>query len=408
MLPLLRHLTRSLLLWASSLLLLLCLLFAGLRLSFSLLSSFSSLLQKTGSPFNSLYGAVALSPSNVWAVGETSMEHGTQPLIEHWNGVAWSVTASPSLPVQGAFRSFHRLKAVSARRSNDIWAVGCSNCSDDAQTIPLIEHWDGASWTIITVGKNNVKGALNGVSVLSPTNAWAVGSTSNNGQNKLLLEQWNGATWQVLSHPGESLSGNLNGVAALSPENVWVVGHFFDKGTIEPLIEHWDGTRWEIVVGPGSIHSFSLCGGPLYGITALSAQDIWSVGTCLFHWNGTIWQLHAGPQLQSKLSRGIWYAVAGASTDSLWIVGQSVQLKQAVIGHWNGKIWKIASNGFSRGRVGVSTLFGLAMPSVEDAWAVGETSSASKTLLLHWKGESWQLISSPNPGSPQRVPVIHY
>jgi len=363
MLPLLRHLTRSLLLWASSLLLLLCLLFAGLRLSFSLLSSFSSLLQKTGSPFNSLYGAVALSPSNVWAVGETSMEHGTQPLIEHWNGVAWSVTTSPSLPVQGAFRSFHRLKAVSARRSNDIWAVGCSNCSDDAQTIPLIEHWDGASWTIITVGKNNVKGALNGVSVLSPTNAWAVGSTSNNGQNKLLLEQWNGATWQVLSHP---------------------------------------------VVGPGSSHSVSLCGGPLYGITALSAQDIWSVGTCLFHWNGTIWQLHAGPQLQSKLSRDTWYAVAGASTDSLWIVGQSVQLKQAVIGHWNGKIWKIASNGFSRGRMGVSTLFGLAMPSVEDAWAVGETSFASKTLLLHWKGESWQLISSPNPGLPQRVPVIHY
>src|SRR5260221_14110389 len=63
MLPLLRHLTRSLLLLARSLLLLLCLLFAGLRLSFSLLSSFSSLLQKTGSPFNSLYGAVALSPS---------------------------------------------------------------------------------------------------------------------------------------------------------------------------------------------------------------------------------------------------------------------------------------------------------------------------------------------------------
>ena len=58
--------------------------------------------------------------------------------------------------------------------------------------------------------------------------------------------------------------------------------------------------------------------------------------------------------------------------------------------------------------MGVSTLFGLAMPSVEDAWAVGETSFASKTLLLHWKGESWQLISSPNPGLPQRVPVIHY
>lgn len=165
--------------------------------------------------------------------------------------------------------------------------------------------------------------------------------------------------------------------------------------------------HWKTVIGPETLHEFSSCRGPLYAITALSAQDIWTVGTCLLQWNGAMWHLREGPHLQSERSAPTWYAVAGASPDALWIVGQSAQSEQEVLGQWNGKTWKVVSAGLSRERMGKSRLFGVAMSSVQDAWVVGETSFASKILLLHWKAESWQLISSPNPGAPQRVPIFH-
>src|SRR4051812_36693404 len=56
---------------------------------------------------------------------------------------AWEVVSSPS--VDGRNSGFGGLAVVSA---TDIWAVGTDSIGvDDRNT--LIEHWDGVAWTIV-------------------------------------------------------------------------------------------------------------------------------------------------------------------------------------------------------------------------------------------------------------------
>ena len=43
----------------------------------------------------SLLGVLALSPTDVWAVGGRG-EIPARTLVEHWNGSAWTVVPSPS------------------------------------------------------------------------------------------------------------------------------------------------------------------------------------------------------------------------------------------------------------------------------------------------------------------------
>jgi hypothetical protein len=103
----------------------------------------------------------------------------------------------------------------------------------------------------------------------------------------------------------------LEGVKALAPNNVWAVGYYTkDVNSTRPaltLIEHYDGTSWKIVpspnVGPNSVYQSN----QLYGITAVSANDVWAFGsyfaqsgsgeqgTLVEHWDGTSWKIVPSP-----------------------------------------------------------------------------------------------------------------
>ncbi|SRR6266498_3384288 len=64
--------------------------------------------------------------------------------IASWNGADWSlVPAAPG----GNLPEF---KSVTAVVSNDIWAVGRRQDTVSPYYLKtLIEHWDGASWTVV-------------------------------------------------------------------------------------------------------------------------------------------------------------------------------------------------------------------------------------------------------------------
>src|SRR5258708_3925883 len=85
-----------------------------------------------------LDGITAISPQDVWAVGNYVDAQGFhQVLIEHWNGTRWRVIPSPNpdkLP---------GLSDVASLSSTDVWAVGATSSGT------LIEHWDGTRWRVI-------------------------------------------------------------------------------------------------------------------------------------------------------------------------------------------------------------------------------------------------------------------
>jgi hypothetical protein len=78
---------------------------------------------------------------------------------------------------------------------------------------------------------------------------WAVGVTGLG----TLVEHWDGARWSVVaSRTPSSVAADLAGVAAVSATDIWAVGSYVDATTHvqRTLVEHWDGTQWAAVTTP--------------------------------------------------------------------------------------------------------------------------------------------------------------
>jgi hypothetical protein len=104
-----------------------------------------------------------------------------------------------------------------------------------------------------------------------------------------------------------SAAGSLvDSVTALSPTNVWGAGFhgvlFHDRTIDIPQVVHWDGTSWSEVPSPNPNTKNPIQGSRLNGIAAISANDIWAVGsnedsTLTEHWDGTRWRVIPSPNL---------------------------------------------------------------------------------------------------------------
>jgi hypothetical protein len=294
---------------------------------------------------NNLYAVAALSANNVWAVGDYVNSRGDfRTLTEHWNGTNWSVVPSPNVGVGG-----NSLTGVAAISSTHVWAVGASNTFRTSVPKTLIEHWDGTTWSVVS--SPNVGKGINGlgsVAAVSASDLWAVGAYFNNhtGVEESLVEHWNGAKWSVVTNPNVGANYNgLGSVAAISATNVWAVGSYSSDGglTVQTLIEQWNGTSWSVVPSPnaGSVFNF------LQGVAAVSATNIWTVGqltnngafrTFIEHWNGTKWSVVPSPN--DGRAENDLYSVAAISATNVWAVGYYINYNsgyfRTLAEQWNG------------------------------------------------------------------------
>jgi hypothetical protein len=218
---------------------------------------------------NPLYGVWGSKPTDVWAVGQSS--------LLHWDGNVW-VDETP----QNTF-----LYSVWGNAANDVWAVGSGG---------QVAHWDGTAWQNVPSG---AFGALYAVSGRGAGDVWAVGDTGT-------AIHWNGHAWSSAGAGLESVA-TLRGVATLGPANAWAVEEGGD-------VVHWDGCTWSKVASfPGSF---------LRAIWARSATDIWAVGQgvgAFLHWDGCTWSAVQAPSLGAK---SLWSAAG-----RLWVSGQDLILE---------------------------------------------------------------------------------
>ena len=225
-----------------------------------------------GTQDNFLEGVVAISTSNVWAVGLAISSSGGFTLILHWNGTQWNVVPSPN--PGSTFYSQGEARAVSA---NDIWSVG-NAVNNNGVFHTLIQHWNGTKWSIVpspNVGSNN--NFLNSVTTVSANDVWAVGTSTNNSKNdRTLTMHWDGTQWSVVSSPNVgSQTNDLFEVGAASANDIWTVGQYLNNSNVSlTLIQHWDGSKWKIVPSP----NFDLGNNILQGLTVISTNDVWAVG----------------------------------------------------------------------------------------------------------------------------------
>jgi hypothetical protein len=211
---------------------------------------------------------VAVSATDIWALGTYSTSDDIRPLALHWDGAGWALVPAPKGSI-GA-NVFHGGAAVA---SDDVWAVGSREYLG-LNYQPLIEHWDGSTWTVADVpfppGDENL---LFGAMAWAADDVWAVGFYAE-FQAHALVFHWDGTAWTQIRLPTGREGTELFGVDASSPSDVWAVGFGFHSDLVtSPFAIHFDGNRWSLDSPFVSDQSV------LNAVDVLSSSDLWAVGT---------------------------------------------------------------------------------------------------------------------------------
>ncbi len=280
-----------------------------------------------------LGGVDEVSSADVWAVGTMTTSAGaTRTLIEHFDGTAWAVVPSPN-PRTGPGAS-DELKGIGGTSAGDLWAVGEYSDGQNFNAM-LFVHWNGTAWSFVKEPAALHTSAFGeAVTVLSPTDAWAVGE--NGLRTATLSAHWNGTAWSFVKTPfpqdGNDPQNFLTGVTATGPGDVWASGY---EGNVDqqnfslPYVLHWDGTAWSLTETPNAGTEGSL----LAGVTALSPTDVWVAGqtgesdgallTFTEHFNGQTWSKEPSldPGELGDAPDSTFQAVASAAPHVLFAVG---------------------------------------------------------------------------------------
>lgn len=385
---------------------------------------------------NSVY---MLSSSEGWAVGDsrsTSNITTGLPAIFHYDGSTWNLVPAPKFPDFPSQQSAYNLTSISFGppgtpiNRNDGWTVGynstlkpCtlspSQCTLATQTPNATAlHWDGITWRIQTAGLSGLSaGPLWAVSMVSSTDAWAVGQTVDGTAGTFwhwtgvpgLGGGWNtpqasvpgtlffsvfmvsssegwavgsagkifhyfGGTWTSFPSP---VSTTLRSVFMISPTEGWAVG---DAG----VIVHYASGIWTGPVSPGTTTN------NLFSVFMVSSTLGWvggAAGTILLYTGGswTALPINLIPTSPTQLFR--FASVFFNTASDGWGVGTA-----GVILHFDGANWGTVTSPTLNNFTSISfgpPLVGPANPN--DGWAVGNSSTISpfEPTIYHWNGFMW-------------------
>jgi hypothetical protein len=229
----------------------------------------------------------------------------TTPAAQAASTTGWRIVFSHHYGAPAAFQGF---LAVTAPGKGAAWATGGAGGNGNPATgFPVAARWHNGTWRAARL-PSGLSGTLGAVSADSAKDAWTVSI-----ENGYALH-WNGTKWSVARrwHEPSTLPKELTGVIAFSPTNVWVFG---GPGAFPGLgTWHFNGHLWQHVTTA-----------PADGIvtaSALSATNMWAIGSAtspqdsIVHYTGT-WRTVSATAL-SGLS---FSAIAAVSAHDVWAVG---------------------------------------------------------------------------------------
>jgi streptogramin lyase len=328
----------------------------------------------TGGSANVLNGLSCSSSAACAAIGSYKNSAGTEvPLGEGWNGIEWSLqsTANPTGGTENV------LDGVSCSSATACTAVGSYETSNGHR--PLIERWNGTAWSIQSAPNpsNASSSFLYGVSCPTASACTAVGYQATSGGYLTLVEQWNGTEWTVQSSPNGTGNYNvLDSVSCTATSACTAVGSLFTGA----LVERWGGSSWVIQT---SLNGSEAEYDGLSGVSCTSATACTAVGwysKTLFgadyplaeSWNGTAWTSHA------VTGSGNLNSVSCSSASACTAVG-GILAWTAVAQGWNGMEWTAQVTATPTGAE--TALFGVSCTSTSACIATGRYANSSKAAF---------------------------
>lgn len=379
-----------------------------------------------------LHAVSCVNTTTCFAVGDvsgTTFDAAT-PLIEQWNGKAWTLAAVPTLPPATS----GRLTGISCTGATNCFAVGTQFNTASTSTSVLVERWNGKAWSIVATPNPSAsihdRPALRNVSCTSATFCIAAGelvSADANNQytgDRGILERWNGHVWSLVSTPTPrgSSSSSLYGVSCTSPSACFAVGNqglntrppnTYYIGPVT-LTERWDGKAWSVVasptaaIGEGATLESVSCTGKTSCVAAGSYLEggPGRPGLMTERWNGKAWSLLTNPvpsraytDLPGVSCTGTTNCITAGYAWHSWDGGLD---STAVTERWNGTTWSIVASRTAGARF--STLEAVSCVKATYCVAVGHSSptlsGAYRALIEWWDGTKWSTLPSPTPPAP--------
>ena len=249
------------------------------------------------------------SSNDVFAVGE----HG---IILHYDGSSWTSMTVP--PTEGLYD-------IWGNSSNDVYAVGSDG---------TIVHYDGTSWTTMTSGTTRTLFSIWGSSC---NDVFVVG-----GSGKIL--HYDGSSWTSMTSGDTS---TLVGIWGITGSDVFAVGN--------GITLHYDGTEWTTMVNSYSNSGY------LKGVWGSSSSDVFAVGDFvsvkIIHYDGNSWSSMSS--ILDDTGTRLW-RVWGSNGSDIFAVGD-----HGTVLHYEGSVWSTMTS------VTDKTLLGVWGSSGKDVFAVG-------------------------------------
>jgi hypothetical protein len=323
-----------------------------------------------------LFGVSCTSTTDCFAVGQSTMVHRGDaiPLVEHWNGAAWSIQRTPIPPDSGWGG---QLLAVSCASSRACIAVG--SFYSDSSSGPLTERWNGSSWSIRRTPASFDAYGLDAVSCESSSACIAVG----NGQGSF-AERWDGMRWTSerirMGSSHQTVNDGLTGVSCLSggtcaavgSDDIGVCGVYYSDYVV-PVLGFRKAGRWLLRRRPNlECSNRALGDNGLDAVSCTSTTSCTAVGTVVYRWNGHDWSIQPAPNGGDEL-----LGVSCTSADACMAVGARSY-------SWNGHEW--SSEPIPSPARTTAELHGVSCTSPESCVAVGGDENAA--------GEGFVLIEA--------------
>ena len=350
------------------------------------------LQQPAGATSSTLTAITCPGATSCFAVGGYTSAGLPKTLVEHWDGASWTIQPSPNQP--GATNNL--LLGVACPTASACFSVGSFDTVSTER--PLIQQWNGTNWTnlAVTLPTGATFSSLSSAGCASATSCWAGGTYSTSTTQKTLLEHWNSTSWAPATsgNPTGALSGVLSGIACPTATTCFATGSYDTSSATKTLIERLTGTTGTVITSP-SVGTFSTLGGvSCPGATTCFAvgQIVGTSGTTLIErWNGTSFSTMTSPNAPGALDSAL-NGVACISTASCFAVGGSDTsvAVTALIEHWNNTSWTVGSSAALTGAT-FTSLKSISCPSTTLCVAVGTYLNGllTKGFAALWNGTTW-------------------
>ncbi len=212
--------------------------------------------------------------------------------------------------------------------------------------------------------------------------------------------------WTRIASPNAAADATfLGGVSGIADDDVWSVGWYRMEHPSDydefPYALHWDGQQWNSVFVPeppiGLDHKTRL-----YDVTAVSENEVWTVGTYIppenvnaietlaMQWNGDQWAVIPSPTAQ--IGSGSSFYAIDSKDGEIWAVGSSLGSagRDNLAARWNGSGW----DEFYPVRInnGDHEFSSVHIHSDSVVFAAGGVGPLSIPYVARWDGSSWSEV----------------